>query len=182
MAYNCNGCNNCGNTTSTTGCKYTVNTDCVIYNQAVLDFESTDTVANSTRTLTDLLEQIDNCCTRPSVIETADFEVTEDHIGKLILLKATFDDVSGGSMSLEITLPDDIAFAGKTLAFKDISGTGTGGRVAEWMFDEDVQYQWSPSTLSTDDYTTLSELSNDNKVLYLTFVKITSTSYAWLVV
>lgn len=177
----CNTCNNC-NTQTSTGCKYTVNTDCVIYNQGVLDFESTDTVANSTRTLTELLEQIQNCCTRPSVIETEDFTITEDHIGKLILLKAEFDDVSGGTMSLNIELPDDIAFAGVTLAFKDISGTGTGGRVVEWIFDEDVQYQWSPSTASSDEYTVLSELSNDNKVLYLTFVKVTSTSYAWLVV
>lgn len=175
-------CNNCNSCTSSGNCKYTVNTDCVIYNQDVLDFESTDTVANSTRTLTELLEQIENCCTRPSVIETTSFEVDEDHIGKIILLKATFDDVSGGTMSLDITLPDDIAFAGVTLAFKDISGTGTGGRVVEWIFDEQVQYQWSPSTASSDEYTVLSELSNDNKVLYLTFVKVTSTSYAWLVV
>ena len=178
----CNTCNNCSNTVSSPNCSFTVNTDCVVYNQGVLDFEPIDTVANSTRTLTTLLQEIQNCCTRPSVIETADFEVTEDHIGKLILLKATFDDVSGGTMSLDITLPDDIAFAGVTLAFKDISGTGTGGRVVEWIFDEDVQYQWSPSTLSSDEYTVLSELSNDNKVLYLTFVKVTSTSYAWLVV
>lgn len=179
----CNTCNSCTNTTSSSSCKYTVNTDCVIYNQGVLDFESADTVANSTRTLTDLLEQIDSCCNRPSVIETEDFTITEDgHIGKLILLKAEFDDVSGGTMSLNIELPDDIAFAGKTLVFKDISGTGDGGRVVEWIFSDDVQYQWSPSTLSSDEYTVLSELSNDNKVLYLTFVKVTSTSYAWLVV
>lgn len=178
----CNNCNPCTSTTSSSSCKYTVNTDCVIYNQGVLDFESTDTVANSTRTLTELLEQIENCCNRPSVIETTSFEITESHIGKLILLKATFDDVSGGTMSLDITLPDDIAFAGVTLAFKDISGTGTGGRVVEWIFDEDVQYQWSPTTLSSDEYTVLSELSNENKVLYLTFVKVSSTSYQWLVV
>lgn len=178
----CNTCNDCTNTTSVAGCKYTINTDCVVYNQEVLDFESTDTVANSTRTLTDLLQQIENCCNRPSVIETEDFSITEDHIGKLILLKAEFDDVSGGTMSLEIELPDDIAYAGVTLAFKDISGTGTGGRIAEWAFDEDVQYAWSPATLSTDDYTTLAELSNENKVLYLTFVKVTSTSYQWLIV
>lgn len=178
----CNNCNSCTSTTSSGNCKYTINTDCVIYNQGVLDIESTDTVANSTRTLTDLLEQIQNCCVRPSVIETESFEITEDHIGKLILLKADFDDVSGGTMSLDITLPDDIAFAGVTLAFKDISGTGTGGRVVEWIFDENVQYQWSPSTLTSDEYTTLSQLSNTNKVLYLTFVKVSSTSYAWLVV
>lgn len=178
----CNNCNSCTSTTSSGNCKYTVNTDCVIYNQGVLDFESTDTVANSTRTLTELLEQIQNCCVRPSVIETTSFEITEDHIGKLILLKATFDDVSGGTMSLDIELPDDIAFAGVTLAFKDISGTGTGGRVVEWIFSDNIQYNWSPTTNTSDEYTLLSELSNDNKVLYLTFVKVSSTSYAWLVV
>ena len=177
----CNNCNPCSNT-ATTNCKYTINTDCVIYNRGVLPFESIDTVANSTRTLTDLLEQIENCCVRPSVIETSDVTITEDHIGKLILLKADFDDVSGGTMSLDITLPDDIAFAGVTLAFKDISGTGTGGRVVEYIFSDDIQYQWSPSTLTSDEYTTLSQLSNTNKVLYLTFVKVSSTSYAWLVV
>lgn len=178
----CNNCNPCSNTQSNSSCKYTLNTDCVVYDGDVLSFEPTDTVANSTRTLTTLLEEITDCCTRPSVIVTDDFEVTEDHLDKLILLKATFDDVSGGEMTLEITLPDDIAFAGKTLIFKDISGTGTGGRTANWTFADSIQYQWSPSTLSSDDYETLCELSNDNKVLYLTFVKISSTSYAWLVV
>lgn len=177
----CNKCNPCSNSPSTT-CKSTINTDCVIYNKGVLDIESIDTVANSTRTLTDLLEQIENCCVRQSVIETSDVTITEDHIGKLILLKAEFDDVSGGTMSLGITLPDDIAFAGVTLAFKDISGFGTGGRVVEYIFADNIQYQWSPSVNSTTDYTTLSQLSNTNKVLYLTFVKISSTSYAWLVV
>lgn len=181
MACPCNSCNST-NTASTSTCKNTINADCVIYNKEVLSFESLDTVANSTRTLSDLLRQIDNCCTKPSVIQTADFEITEDHIDTIILLKATFDEVSGGTMSLDITLPDDIAFAGKTLVFKDISGVGVGGRVVEWIFSEDIQYQWSPTTLSSDEFTTLSELSNDNKVLKLTFVKISSTSYAWLVV
>ena len=178
----CSSCSsnwNCSNCTSTT-CKYTINTDCVIYNGAVLEFEPVDTVANSTRTLTTLLGEITDCCTRPSVIETEDFDVTEAHLNKEILLKATFDDVSGGTMNLTITLPDDIAYAGKTLYFKDISGTGTGGRVVEWLFADDIQYQWSPTTLSSDDYNTLADATH--KVLRLTFVKITSTSYAWLVV
>lgn len=177
----CNSCSSsCNNCSSSTTCKYTLNTDCVIYNGEVLAFEPTDTIANSSRTLTDLLGEITDCCTRPSIIETADFEVTEDHLDKQILLKATFDDVSGGTMTLDITLPDDIAFAGKTLYFKDISGTGTGGRVAAWTFTDDIQYQWSPTTASSDDYTTLADTTH--KVLRLTFVKITSTSYAWLVV
>lgn len=178
----CNNCNPCSNTQSTSSCKYTINTDCVQYNGDVLEFEPTGTVANSTRTLTTLLEEITDCCTRPSVIETDDFTITEDHLDKLILLKATFDEVSGGEMTLEITLPDDILYAGKTLIFKDISGTGTSGRTANWTFADSIQYQWSPTTLSSTDYETLAELSNDNKVLYLTFVKISSTSYAWLVV
>jgi len=177
----CNNCNNCTNTASSTGCKYTINTDCVIYNQGVLDFESTSAVANSTRTLTSLLEQITNCCTRPSVIETTDFAITEDHIGKLILLKADMSDVSGSDLTLTITLPDDIAFAGKTLAFKNISGQSTSNDDAVWEFDEEIQYDWVPVTSSLD-YDTLSQLSNDNGVLYLTFVKISNTSYAWLVV
>ena len=181
----CTGCNNCNcSSCVSTGCSSTLNSDCVVYNKGVLSYESTDTVANSTRTLTELLEDLESldCCSRPSVIETEDFEITEDHINKLILLKADFDETSGGTMTLNIELPDDIAFAGKTLIFKDISGTGTGGRVVEWIFSDDIQYQWSPSTASSDEYTILSELSNDNKVLYLTFVKISSTSYAWLVV
>lgn len=178
----CSACtqNNCNCTPTCTTCQYTINTDCVIYNQAVLPFEPLDTVANSSRTLTDLLEEIENCCNRPSVIETEYFTVTEDHLNKQILLKATFDDVSGGSETFVITLPDDIAFAGETLYFKDISGLGIGGRTATWEFADAIQYQWSPTTLTTVDYATLAD--STHKVLRLTFVKISSTSYAWLVV
>lgn len=174
-----NNCN-CSNSNTCVGCKYTINTDCVIYDGAVLPIEPNTTVANSSRTLTALLELIENCCNRPSVIETDDFTVDSSHFGKEILLKATFDDVSGGTETFVITLPDDAAYEGETLYFKDISGTGTGGRTATWEFASSIQYQWSPTTLSTVDYATLAD--STHKVLRLTFVKISSTSYAWLVV
>lgn len=170
---NCN-CSTC------TGCKYTINTDCVIYDGAVLSIEPNTTVANSSRTLTTLLGFVENCCNRPSVIETDDFTVGSSHVDKEILLKATFDDVSGGTETFTITLPDDAAYEGMTFYFKDISGTGTGGRTATWVFADSIQYQWSPATLSTTDYTTLADTTH--KVLRLTFVKISTTSYAWLVV
>lgn len=174
---NCN-CSNC----SSTACKYTLNTDCVIYNGDVLNFEPVGTIANSSRTLTTLLEELQdvNCCTRSSVIETADFELDEDHVNVLILLKATFDEVSGGTMTLTITFPDDLTpFINKTLIFKDISGTGTGGRVASWEFSEDIQFQWSPTSDQSDVY---DDLCDDQKVLKLTLVKTNSTNYNWLIV
>lgn len=178
----CSSCsqNNCNCTPTCNTCKYTINTDCVIYNGAVLPIEPNTTVANSSRTLTTILELIDNCCNRPSVIETDDFTVDDTYLNKQILLKATFDDVSGGTETFVITLPDDAAYEGETLYFKDISGTGTGGRTATWEFADSIQYQWSPTTLSSVDYTTLADTTH--KVLRLTFVKISSTSYAWLVV
>ena len=178
----CSSCsqNNCNCTPTCATCKYTINTDCVIYDGAVLPIEPNTTVANSSRTLTTILEYIDNCCNRPSVIETTNFTVDEDHLNKQILLKATYDDVSGGSQTLVTTLPDDATYEGETLYFKDISGTGIGGRTTTWEFADSIQYQWSPSTLSTVDYATLAD--STHKVLRLTFVKISSTSYAWLVV
>lgn len=181
----CNGCSNNCNCSScvSTGCKFTVNTDCVIYNGDVLNYEPIDTIANSSRTLTELLEDLEdvNCCTRPSLIETADFELGEEHVGVMILLKATFDDVSGGTMTLDIDFPSDLTpFINKTLIFKDISGTGTGGRVASWVFSEDIQYEWSPSSTLSDEYSVLADATH--KVLKLTLVKTSSTNYNWLVV
>jgi hypothetical protein len=177
-------CSSCPQTncscTNCTGCKYTINTDCVIYDGAVLSIEPNTTVPNSSRTLTTILEYIENCCNRPSVIETDDFTVDDTHVDKQILLKATFEDVSGGTETFVITLPDDAAYEGITLYFKDISGTGTGGRTATWEFASSIQYQWSPATLSSVDYATLADATH--KVLRLTFVKISTTSYAWLVV
>lgn len=178
----CSACSPSPCTCNSNTCKVTINTDCVIYNGAVLNYEPIDTVANSSRTLSTLLDELQdvNCCTRPSVIETADFELDEDHVNKLILLKATFDEVSGGTMTLEITFPDDLTpFINKTLIFKDISGTGTGGRVAAWQFSEDIQFQWSPTSDQSDLY---DDLCDSQKTLKLTLVKTSSTNYNWLIV
>lgn len=176
-------CYQCAQTTqlsSCEGCQYTLNTDCVIFNQERLSFESQSTKNNSARTLTTILRNIeDTNLNKESKIITENYTILAEDVDKLLLLKATFDDVSGGQLAITLTLPVDIVFANKVLTFKNISGVGVGGRTAGWAFDTAIQYQWSPSVLTSTSYDTLDD---SNKCLRLTFVKVDSVNYQWLVI
>lgn len=176
-------CYQCAQTTqlsSCDGCQVSVNTDCVIFNQERLSFEPLSNKDNSARTLTSILRNIEATnLDKESKIITASYTILAEDVDKLLLLKATFDDVSGGELALTLKLPIDIAFANKTLIFKNISGVGLGGRTAGWAFDAAIQYQWSPSVLTSTVFNTLDDA---NKCLRLTFVKVDSVNYQWLVI
>lgn len=176
-------CYQCAQTvqlSSCEGCQYTLNTDCVIYNKPRLSFESLATKDNSARTLTTIIQAIeDTNLDKESKIITENYTILASDVDKLLLLKAIFDDVSGGELALTLTLPIDIAFANKILTFKNISGVGVGGRTAGWAFDNAIQYQWSPSVLTSTAFNTLDDA---NKCLRLTFVKVDSVNYQWLVI
>lgn len=176
-------CYQCAQTvqlSSCDGCQHTLNTDCVIFNQERLSFEPQSVKDNSARTLTTILRNIeDTNLDKESKIITDAYTILASDVDKILLLKATFDDVSGGELSIPLTLPIDIAFANKILTFKNISGVGVGGRTAGWNFDIAIQYQWSPSVLTATAYNTLDDA---NKCLRLTFVKVDSVNYQWLVI
>lgn len=185
MACNCNQtpCAPTVQITNCDSCQYTVNSDCVIYKGDRLSYEALTVADGSTRTLTTLLENLEalNCCDRESTIVTGNYTIQSSDVNKIIILKGEMDDVVGGTLTYTLTLPVDIAFANKTLIFKDISGVGSGGRVIVWEFDSAIQYQWSPSTQTSVSYTTLQNASS-HKVLRLTFVKTDSVNYSWLVI
>lgn len=240
-------CYQCAQTvqlSSCDGCQYTLNTDCVIYNKEKLSFEPITTKDNSARTLTTIVQAIEddsinqesditeintkinnidasivtinqtivtnntnlttalNTATqdiatinqeivtinqkitnldKQSKIVTGNYTVIAEDVNKIILLKAVFDDVSGGEYAITLTLPavTNAAFFNKTLIFKNISGVGVGGRTAGWAFGSNIQYQWSPTALSS---TVFNSIDDENKCLRLTLVMIDGVSYQWLIV
>lgn len=189
-------CNNCTQTTTSncvdcqqvvvtlpncSGCSETHNTDCITYKGVRLSYEDVTVQDNSVRTLSTLLHDLEslNCCTKESKIITEAYTILEEDTNKILILKGAFDDVIGGTQTTILTLPIDLAFAGKTLTFKDITGVGTGGRVMSWIFDSDIQYQWAPAVLTT---AALATLMPYQRVLRLTFVKVDAVNYAWIVI
>jgi ACT domain-containing protein len=240
-------CYQCAQTvqlSSCAGCQYTLNSDCVIYNKEKLSFEPIATKDNSARTLTTIVQAIEddsisqegdiaeintkinninasivtinqtivtnntnltttlNTATqdivtikqdivtinqkitnldKQSKIVTGNYTVIAEDVNKILLLKVVFDDVSGGEYAITLTLPvvTNAAFFNKTLIFKNISGVGLGGRTAGWAFASNIQYQWSPTALST---TVFNNIDDENKCLRLTLVMIDGVSYQWLVI
>lgn len=177
-------CNNCTPTvqlTNCAGCTYTTNTDCVIYKDDVLSFESPSTKDGSARTLTDLLQLISdaNCCQRESNIVTGDYTIVPEDTSKIILLKG-FDDGVVGTITYTLTLPETLDFANKELIFKDISKPiDSGVTTIAWRFNIAIQYSWNPLT-TTNNYVTLQ--TGTHKTLKLRFIKTTDASYQWIVV
>ncbi len=244
MQQSCYQCAQTVQLSSCTGCQYTLNSDCVIYNKEKLSFEPSTTKDNSARTLTTIVQAIEddsisqegdiveintkinninasivtinqtivtnntnltttlNTATqdivtikqdivtinqkitnldKQSKIVTGNYTVIAEDVNKILLLKAVFDDVSGGEYAITLTLPavTTAAFFNKTLIFKNISGVGLGGRTAGWAFATSIQYQWSPTALSS---TVFNNLDDENKCLRLTLVMVDGVSYQWLIV
>lgn len=182
----CNNCtdnkklNPCGD------CQYELNTDCIIYNDTPLGFED-DTVRNgSSRILTDILKQIpdESCCTRLSKEVDGNYTVVIEDTQKILLLNGNTDtEADNTNVAYTIVLPEDAAFIGKTLIFKDISQLTSGdpgGRIV-WSFDTSVQYKWNVSTSSTSFDTLISWDYSLHRTLYLTYVKI-GINYQWIVI
>lgn len=185
------GCK-CSSTSSTSnctsGCKSTMNTDCVIYNQAVLPFEDPSTSASSNRTLTALLQQIINSNSKESKIIKFNADGTTDNgstytviaedTTKVLLITQT-DDASEGSVIYTINLPQTEEFIDQELIFKDIStALDSEATTVEYRFNISIQYEWQP-VASTNLFYTLSD--STHKTLKLRFVKTTPTSYQWIV-
>jgi hypothetical protein len=185
----CTNCNQivvpCVTTTpSCSSCPYTVNTDCVIYKGEVLSFESETQSASGSRTLSDLLALISNsnCCDKPSILVEGDYTILAEDVNHTILLKG-FDDGVIGTITYTLTLPQTMDFANKELVFKDISvPLDTDTTTIAWVFSSALQYDWVPTTQTSVYYSSLSNLSNENNVLRLRFVKTTPTAYQWIVV
>lgn len=182
----CNNCNDPKRLNQCGECQYILNTDCVIYNDAPLGFEDDSVKDGSSRTLTDILQQIpdESCCTRLSKEVEGNYTVVEEDAQKLILLNGNTDTESDNTNNTyTIILPESEVFIGKTLVFKDISTktSGTpGGRIV-WNFDTLVQYRWDTSTSSVSYDTLISWDYSLHRTLYLTYVKI-GINYQWIVI
>lgn len=177
-------CIQCASTTminnSCDGCQFTINEKCVVINGKRYQFEPTLIKDYSARTLDQILTNLESInLDKESKIITDSYTVISSDVNKILLLKCTFDDVSGGEKAMTITLPVDASFINKTITFKNISGVGVGGRTAGWYFETALQYQWSPSVLTSTSYNTLDDVHFNLK---LTFVKIDSVNYQWIVV
>lgn len=184
-------CTNCSQTKTVvtpcaTGCSSTINADCVIYDDIPLCFEDTDVADGDKRTLTSLLELIQCGLTKESKIlsfntdgETDDgdaYTVTEEDTTKILLLTCADDGVSG-TYTVTITLPQTSDFINKELIFKNITNSSEDVTV-QYEFNIDIQYDWNPLTV-TDSFSTL--MDSTHKTLKLRFIKVTPTSYQWVV-
>mgnify|MGYP006316267119 CR=1 FL=1 len=107
------------------------------------------------------------------------YTVLAEDAGKILLFKQTDDDTDA-AITYTIVLPETEDFINKEIIFKDISKPlDSGTTTLTYQFNLDIQYDWNPVTTSNDFYT-LADVTH--KVLILKFVKITPTSYAWIVV
>lgn len=186
-------CSNCAKTktvvnTCSDGCKSTINTDCVIYDDEVLSFEDESSVEEGDkRTLTSILQQIESCCGKESKIlafnddgETDngdEYTVLETDTRKILLFTQT-DDGTAGTRTYTINLPQTTDFIEKELEFKDISVPSDPGVIIEFKFNIAIQYNWN-TTQTTDEYSIL--MDSKHKHLILRYVKVTPTSYQWIV-
>lgn len=182
----CTNCNDPKRLSQCGDCQYILDTDCVIYNDAPLGFEDSSVKEGSSRTLTDILQQIpdESCCTRLSKEVEGNYTVLEEDVQKILLLNGNTDtEADNTNVPYTIILPETAAFIGKTLIFKDISERTSGdpgGRVI-WSFDVNVQYKWDTSTSSTLYDTLISWDYSLHRTLYLTYVKI-GINYQWIVI
>lgn len=186
-------CTSCKSTTivtgCTSGCSSTVDTDCIIYDDARLSYESTDIESGDKRTLTDILQSQDaaSCPKVTSKIvefstvtgsEVTSYTVVADDICKTILLTQVDDEASGTTITNTIILPQTNDFIDREIVIKDISAPATGNTIV-FQFNIAIQYQWNPSAATTQ---LLSNLWDSHRVIKLRYVKVTETSYQWLVV
>jgi hypothetical protein len=169
-------CNMCA-TTTCTGCEYTINTDCVIYNKTRLDFESESVVNNSSRTLTSVIQAVENI--NQGVFESefhtigdGNFVLDANSNDKIIFLN-DIEALTGATAT--ITLPvNSLDYVGKVFTFINRTPAANG----TWSFNTPLIVDYDPLTTQTS-YNSI--VIAGTKVLKIAFLKTTPTSYAWFV-
>jgi hypothetical protein len=191
MACGCQSTNPCvSNTVTLTncdGCTYTVNADCVIYNGDKLTIEGSTVTNGSARTLSSILTQISNSGSEreSKIIEftaselTGSYTLVETDVNKILLL-TFFDDLySPLSTSYTINLPNTLAFTNQEIIIKNIMSAVNPATTFGIRFNQNIQYGWHPTVLTSNLFSTL---DSPNGVVRLRYVKVTPTSYQWIVV
>lgn len=182
-------CTNCQKTAYPTncssGCVNTIDSDCVIYDGAPLPFEGEDVETGDKRTLSSLLQLILDSANRGSKIiefnsdgETDngdEYDVVLEDTQKVLLITQTDDEEA--TVTYTINLPQTEEFIDKQLIIKDITNASVGTTV-EILFNIDIQYEWD-TVSTTDEFAVL--MDSTHKTLSLRFVKVSPTSYAWIV-
>ena len=188
LGQSCYQCSPTVHLSGSNGCAYTINTDCVIFNEERLSVEPLTIQNNSARNLTSIIGYLDTVNTQreskiiTGSISTGPYTLVPEDATKILLLKYNFDDAPGNNETAIINLPIAIAFANKTFIFKNISLAELVSGISytvSWTFNRQIQYQWSPSTLTSNSYNTLDDA---NFVVKLTFVKIDTVNYDWIVI
>ena len=186
---------NCSQTTIVTnpctpcaGCAQTISTDCVIYSDTPLCFESEDVSSGDKRTLTNILKAVECNNTKESKIvqyhsdgvtnDGDSYTVLSEDTNKVILLTC-FDEGVPGTITNAIVLPQTSDFIDKEIIIKDISAPqDSEATTIEYRFSISIQYGWNP-VLTSNNFSTLCDATH--KTLKLRFVKTTPTSYQWIV-
>ena len=180
---NCTGTvqiNNCE------GCQYTLNTDCVIYNDDRLNYEDTSVSDGSARTLSSILLALEDLSFKreSKIIEFStdgvdSYTLVPEDTRKILLL-TQFDEGVLTDITNTIVLPQTADFIDCEIIIKDISTSADPGNVdVLYEFNLQVQYEWAPAATSNE-FSVLAD--STHKTLRLRFVKTTPTSYQWIVV
>lgn len=170
-------CSNCA-TNTCSGCTYTLNTDCVIYNKAKLDFEAGNVLDNSSRTLTSVIQSMESL--QQGLLQSK-FHALSD--GGFTLDANDFDKVhflddpdSSTGVNVVITLPtNSLDFAGKVFTFINRTPVASGA----WSFNTPIIVDYDPLTTQTA-YNSI--VTAGTKVLKLAFLQTTQTSWGWFVI
>lgn len=181
-------CENCKKTklNSCEECDFTVNTDCVEFTGDKLCVEEGIVRDGSSRTLTSVLEALDDlcdCAERVSKIVDGDYQIILEDACKVLLLDGELSD-DPENVTYTITLPSSssgasLDFINKTLIFKDISEQQSPSGNVLWNFDQSIKYDWE-NELSTTSFETLSH--SLHKVVWLQFLKHPDNIYKWTAV
>lgn len=168
-------CSSCAPVQScNTGCSTTMNTDCVFFNKELLPSESPDTLPNSNRSLTTILQNLHNETLLTSEFHTlgdGPFTLDANSNYKLIILEDR-EGVIG--TNVVITLPNSMAYAGKVFTFLNRTPVVSG----QWVFNQVLTTDYDPLTTSNN-YNTI--VSGSTKILKLAFVQVTPTAYGWVI-
>lgn len=188
MACNC-GTPNCTSTVNLSnceGCQYTLNSDCVIFNDDRLSYESVSVTDGSARTLTTILQAIESINTKreSKIVEFSTdgvdtYTLVAEDCQKILLL-TQFDEGIVGTITNTIFLPQTLDFADQEIIIKDISTPlDTDTTTVVILFNLNLQYEWAPAATSNA-FAVLGD--STHKTIRLRFVKTTPISYQWIVV
>lgn len=171
-------CTSCKKTklTPCDDCNYVVSADCVEYRGDRLYFEDTSVKNGSSRTLSEILESMDEqssgCLEREAKLVSGDYNVILEDVCKILLLNG----VSNTDVTYTITLPTSDDFVNKTLIFKDISGHEDPSGKISWEFSQEIVIDQEEST---DEFKKMAWAPH--KILHLTLLKKDGLNYSWVV-